>query len=133
MKLSLTLVVLLTVMAGPLEGNAPSLQLDAVGVLLRQVERIVAKGDAAAYFVLTVSQGSVFVVQTNQGVTGLVLLGRGNVQFHPASETERGQVKIFCGSEMLESRFDGAFVRMNPADFDAHVTADRLTPRPVDP
>jgi hypothetical protein len=48
---------------------------------------------------LTLADGSVFVADIDQGTTGLVLLGRGAVSFHPAPATERGQVKIFCGSE----------------------------------
>ena len=82
---------------------------------------------------LTLSDGSVFVAEIDQGVTGLVLLGRGNVRFHPAPETEREQVKIFAGAETLESRFDTAFVRINPDDFETFVSSDRLVRRGVDP
>src|SRR5262245_39826026 len=42
---------------------------------------------------LTLVEGSVFVVETNQGVTGLVLLGHGEMNFHPTPDTEKGQVK----------------------------------------
>ena len=61
---------------------------------------------------LTLVDGTVFVVETNQGVTGLVLLGHGEMSFHPAPDTEKGQVRIFAGTETLESRFDAAFVRL---------------------
>ncbi|HKF69851.1 MAG TPA: M1 family aminopeptidase, partial [Vicinamibacterales bacterium] len=43
------------------------------------------------------------------------------------------QVKIFCGSETLVAPFTAAFIRMDPADFDRLVPADRLTEMPVDP
>ena len=82
---------------------------------------------------LTLTDGSVFVSGIDQGVTGLVLMGRGEVKFHPAPPMERGQVKIFSGAETLESRFDTAFVRLNPGDFDALVSRTQLTARPVDP
>jgi len=82
---------------------------------------------------LTLTEGAVFVAGIDQGVTGLVLLGRGAVRFHPAPAMERGQVKIFSGAETLESRFDTAFVRLNPADFEALVPQHQLTARPVDP
>ncbi len=82
---------------------------------------------------LTLTDGSVFVSGIDQGVTGLVLMGHGEVRFHPAPPMERGQVKIFSGAETLESRFDTAFVRLNPADFDALVPRHQLTARPVDP
>ena len=74
---------------------------------------------AAEDLELTLHQGSVFVADTDQGATGLVLLGSGHIRFHPQPETEKGQVKIFCGKETLESPFDAAFVRINPGDFDS--------------
>jgi Peptidase family M1 domain len=82
---------------------------------------------------LTLSEGSVFVASIDMGVTGVVLLGRGNVSFHPAPATEKGQVKIFSGSETLESRFEAAFLRMNPADFETFISASSIQPAPVDP
>src|SRR5207253_10655231 len=78
---------------------------------------------------LTLVDGSVFVVETNQGVTGLVLLGHGAMNFHPAPDTEKGQVRIFSGSETLESRFDAAFIRVGA--FDAHSDPKVLKPRAV--
>src|SRR2546430_75513 len=82
---------------------------------------------------LTLPAGSVFVAETDQGVTGIVLLGRGQMRFHPRPEMEKGQVKIFCGKEALETAFDAAFVRINPGDFESRLAVDRLTARPVDP
>src|SRR5262249_11076226 len=81
---------------------------------------------------LTLPTGAVFVADTDQGTTALVLLGRGQMRFDPRPQTEKGQVKIFCGKETLESAFDAAFVRINPADFDTRVAFDRLTARAVD-
>ena len=43
---------------------------------------------------------------------------RGEMRFHPTPETEKGQVKIFCGSETLDARFDAAFIRVDPSDFE---------------
>jgi hypothetical protein len=82
---------------------------------------------------LTLESGSVFVADTDQGETAVVLLGRGDMRFHPAPDTEKDQVKIFCGREMLESRFDAAFIRVSPAEFQRRFAFDRLTARPVDP
>jgi hypothetical protein len=78
---------------------------------------------------LTLTEGSVFVCTVDAGVTGLVLLGRGTMSFHPASATEKGQVRIFSGSEMLESAFDAVFIRLNPGDYDTLVESPRLQPR----
>ncbi|MBI3493924.1 MAG: hypothetical protein HY047_19425 [Acidobacteria bacterium] len=82
---------------------------------------------------LTLTEGSVFVADIDQGVTGLVLLGRGAIDFHPAPETEKGQVKIFCGRETLETTFDAAYIRVHPSDFERLVAASQLQQTPVDP
>jgi hypothetical protein len=80
---------------------------------------------------LTLVSGSVFVVETNQGVTGLVLLGHGEMNFHPAPETEKGQVRIYAGTDTLESRFDAAFVRLGT--YETHADPSVLKERAVDP
>jgi hypothetical protein len=81
---------------------------------------------------LVFHEGSVFVVETAEGITGLVLLGRGEMQFTPAPETERGQVRIFSGSETLNARFDTAMVRLNPFEYESRVTKASLTAVAVD-
>jgi hypothetical protein len=82
---------------------------------------------------LTLPEGTVFVASIDQGVTGLVLLGRGRMNFHPAPAMERGQVRIFCGSDTLETSFNGLFVRLNPSDFETTVSGAQLQAKPVDP
>jgi hypothetical protein len=81
---------------------------------------------------LTLLAGSVFVAEVDVGVTGLVLSGKGTLRFHPDPVTEKGQVKIFCGSDVLEATFDTVFVRLNPSDYDTLVNSSSLEPRPVD-
>ena len=81
---------------------------------------------------LVLPGGSVFIVEIDQGITGLVLLGNGNLRFKPGPPTEQGQVRIFCGSETLETRFDCLFLRVNPSDVGELVDHSRLEPRPVD-
>ena len=82
---------------------------------------------------LTLTDGSVFVVNVDQGVTGAVLMGHGVMRFHPTPETEQGQVKIFCGSETLESKFDTVYVRVHPSDFESLVGTPNLEAKTVDP
>ena len=82
---------------------------------------------------LTLADGSVFVAEIEGGVTAVVLLGKGTLNFHPSPATERGQVKIFCGAEALETRFDAAYIRLHPADFEAFFTGSSLQAVPVDP
>src|SRR5437867_5315891 len=54
------------------------------------------------------------------------------MRFHPAPATEKTQLKIFCGSETLDTHFDALFIRVNPSDFEQRIPPDRLTPRAVD-
>ncbi|HEY7172213.1 MAG TPA: M1 family aminopeptidase [Vicinamibacterales bacterium] len=79
---------------------------------------------------LTLVEGTVFTIDTDQGTTGLILLGHGELKFHPAPETEKGQVRIFSGSDTLESRFDAAYVRLGSLEM--HADRSVLVPRPVD-
>lgn len=69
-------------------------------------------------FTLTLSTGSVFVADTAEGITALVLLGDGLMTFQPTPKTERGQVRLFAGDDKVEGRFDAAFVRINPYDLE---------------
>ena len=77
--------------------------------------------------------GRAFAVSSDAGTTGLVLVGRGEMRFHPRPATEKGQVKIFAGSETLVAPFTAAFIRVDPSDFDRLIASDRLTEMPVDP
>lgn len=81
---------------------------------------------------LLVEEGSVFTVENGEGVTGLVIFGRGEMYFTPTPEAERGQVRIFSGSETLAAKFDSAFVRLNPGEYQSRVSTNSLTPVPVD-
>jgi len=81
---------------------------------------------------LVLEEGSAFLVDSDDGVTGMVLLGRGTMRFTPGPVVERGQLKIFSGTESLAASFDSAFVRLSPGDYSRRVTTDRLTEQPVD-
>ncbi len=81
---------------------------------------------------LTLPSGSVFVAEIDAGVTALVLLGKGTVNFHPSPATEKGQVKIFTGHDVLETGFSAAFIRLNPFDAEAVINAAALQAVPVD-
>jgi len=82
---------------------------------------------------ITLDAGNVFVSSVEGGVTGLVLLGRGAMHFHPKPDTERTQVRIFSGSETLDTPFTTAFIRIDPGDAERFMNIDRLTSVPVDP
>jgi len=82
---------------------------------------------------LELQDGHVFTVESAEGTTGLLLFGRGDLVFTPAPEAERGQVRIFSGDETLTARFDTAFVRLNPGEYESRVSARTLAPVALDP
>ena len=83
-------------------------------------------------FTLELPTGNVFVADTQDGTTAMVLRGNGTMRFEPSPPAERGQVRIFSGSETLTSQFEAAFVRLNPYDFERRVSPGALTPRAVE-
>jgi hypothetical protein len=82
---------------------------------------------------LSISAGQAFVARTHDGPTAIVVTGHGRAHFAPAPASERGQLRIFSGSEILETDFDTLFIRLNPADLAAHLDEASLRPRAVDP
>ncbi len=87
---------------------------------------------AAVDFTLRLPAGDVFVAETAEGVTALVLLGEGTILFEPAPKEEKGQLRLFAGTETLETPFSVAFVRINPYEFEQRVAENVLTPAPVE-
>jgi hypothetical protein len=80
---------------------------------------------------IELTQGTVFLVNADDQVTGLVLTGRGVMRFKPTPVVEQAQVRIFAGSETLEATFDAAYIRTGTIE--AHVDRSRLREVPVDP
>lgn len=76
--------------------------------------------------------GTVFVAETEAGVTGLVLLGDGLLNFAPRPEAERGQVRIFSGDDRLETEFEAAFIRVHPEVFASRVSTGSLVEETID-
>jgi peptidase M1-like protein len=77
--------------------------------------------------VIALQEGTVYLVECDEGVTGLVLIGRGEMRFSPTSAAERGQVKLFSGNETLTSPFEEAYIRLSPSDYEKRVTTASLT------
>ena len=73
-----------------------------------------------------------FLVESDEGVTGLVLLGDGVMRFTPGPDSEQGQLRLFAGTESLTAAFDRAFVRLNPFEYTTRVPADALRAVTVD-
>ncbi len=79
---------------------------------------------------LTLVDGHVYHVNADDQLTGLLLLGRGEMRFAPAPDVERRQIEIVAGDETLTTRFDSAYVRA--AAIDVHVDRSGLQEVPLD-
>jgi hypothetical protein len=86
---------------------------------------------ASIDFELRLPAGDVFVAEAAEGVTALVLMGDGTMVFTPQPAEERGQLKIFAGTETLETPFSAAYVRLNPFEFEQLMKRQVLTAAPV--
>ena len=82
---------------------------------------------------ISLPSGTVFEIDSANGVTGLVLLGRGTIRFAPRPESERTQMQIFAGSEVLDAEFDSAFIRLSPTEYDRQVSPTALRPTVATP
>jgi hypothetical protein len=94
--------------------------------------RIVNLALSAEDFELRVPSGVAFIAETDAGVTGIVILGRGEMIFSPTPMAEKGQVKIYSGSEAQTSRFEWVYLRAHPAEFDLRLDVSTFHTRDVD-
>ena len=83
-------------------------------------------------FELRLPSGDVFVAETPEGVTAIVLIGDGTMVFQPSPKEEKGQLKLFAGTEALETPFTTAFVRLSPFEFEQRLTNAMLEPIALD-
>jgi hypothetical protein len=77
---------------------------------------------------ISLPSGDVFLVECDDGITGIVLLGRGEIRFAPTPAAERGQLRLFAGTETLSTPFEHAFIRVSPSDYRELVAEGSLTP-----
>jgi hypothetical protein len=81
---------------------------------------------------LTMASGVAHPAETPEGVTGLVLLGNGEMVFAPAPASEKGQLRLFAGGDVLRSRTDAVFLRLSPYDFSERLSKGSLVEMPVE-
>jgi hypothetical protein len=77
---------------------------------------------------LTMSAGSAFLAEADDGVTAVVLHGRGDVRFAPPDRGEQGQLQAFARQSELAVEVSDVFIRLNPAEFSTRVAEGALTP-----
>lgn len=92
--------------------------IDGLIHLTLRPEGFVATGQTIELedFTLKMIDGTFFLNTQEAGPTALVFVGKGQVTFKPRTATERGQMKIFAKSEVLEDEVSRAFLRLHPAD-----------------
>ena len=81
---------------------------------------------------LTLTRGSVFTIQSDAGMTGLVFVGDGRMRFSPEPESERLQVRLFAGQAPLDADFERLLVRFHPSEIDRLFDPARLRSVTVD-
>lgn len=92
--------------------------LDSLVHLVLDRRGFVANGQTLELedFTLRMLEGTFFLNTQEAGPTSLTFVGRGRVTFKPRPAVERGQMKIFARSEVLEDDVSRAFLRLHPAD-----------------
>ncbi|MGE5833104.1 MAG: M1 family aminopeptidase [Acidobacteriota bacterium] len=84
-------------------------------------------------FTLKMPAGVAFVAESANGVTAVVVRGRGDIQFSPSDPAEQGQLRVFNGRPSLATEIDSAFLRLNPAQYAELVSEKSMIPGRVDP
>jgi hypothetical protein len=77
---------------------------------------------------LAMSSGSAFLARADDGVTAVVLHGRGALRFDPPDRGEQGQLQAFAHQSELAVNVSDVFIRLNPAEFSTRVAEGALTP-----
>ena len=86
-------------------------QVDALHRLALDRERVYTAKDfvlTSVDFELRLPLGTVFVANTAEGVSALVMIGDGQLTFRPTPKTEQGQVRLFAGADAAR---DAASIR----------------------
>lgn len=88
---------------------------------------------AAPDLTLKIPSGVAFTARDASGITAIVLRGRGNLHFTPRDRSEQDQLRIFNRRPSLDVDVEDVYIRLNSADFDAHLSAGALSPAALDP
>jgi Peptidase family M1 domain len=81
-------------------------------------------------FDLDMNRGTLFTSMRELGPTAMVFVGEGVVHVRPRPETEREQLRQFCGNQEMVQEVKAAYIRINPLDIATELVPARLE---VDP
>jgi hypothetical protein len=79
-------------------------------------------------FELSMENGTLFTTPDTLGPTAFVFVGRARVRFSPLPQSEREQLRQFCGGSTLDREIGWAFIRLHPADFRRALETGDLVP-----
>ena len=80
---------------------------------------------------LKMHSGVAYVAESDNGVTAMVLRGKGEVVFSPSDPAEQTQLRLFTGGRApLSTVIDSAFLRLNPGEFAERISSASLTASP---
>ncbi|HEX6740100.1 MAG TPA: M1 family aminopeptidase [Vicinamibacteria bacterium] len=77
-------------------------------------------------FEISMHAGTLFTSPPNLGPTAMVFVGRATVKVLPRPETERQQLRQFCGTPQLVDEVRSVFMRLHPADLHRVLVPARL-------
>ena len=82
---------------------------------------------------LKMASGAAFIAESPSGITALVLLGDGEVEFSPDDPAEQGQLRILDDQPVLSTKIESAYIRMSPQELETRAEAKTLVETKVDP
>jgi hypothetical protein len=81
---------------------------------------------------IVVPSGVAYVAEVHGLPTAMVVLGDGDVTFSPTPDSEKGQLRLLTGEDVMKTRVSRLFLRVNPSDAAQRITMDALRPVETD-
>lgn len=81
---------------------------------------------------ITIPSGIAYTADVHGSPTALVVFGEGEVLFAPPHESEKGQLRLFAGDDVLRARVSRVFLRVNPIDAGERLSLGALEPMETD-
>lgn len=77
---------------------------------------------------LTMDSGRAFLAKADDGVTSIVLHGKGLIRFAPPDHAEQGELQVFAHQSELVVDANDVFIRLNPGEFQSRLSEGALVP-----
>lgn len=77
---------------------------------------------------IRMASGFAFAASNDEGMTALVLRGRGHLRFTPPDPAEQNQLRVVTRRPTLDVNIEDVFIRLNPGDLRQHLAEGSLLP-----